>query len=633
MKRKLTLTEELNRMRGLMIYENGDYKNPIIKEVVEGSDLTFKKAINFAPGWYTHTDKEYTGSGYKWNLDNDLSEELNRIKEFLLNNPTGYIVDITMSAGESQIPNTDNTTKGGGKRVDPGYLSRERLNTIEVHIKNVLEEWKTEGIDTENIKIKKCYGKNCGENELDAVGPTNWVGQEFCPVNDKRKKDPDGYNCTTSYRKGKENKYKDLKQKYDEEQFLDVAMSVKKIEKEPEPEKEPEKEPKKEPIPIPFTPECVTGLEIKIGTAKHGCNNAEFFLFANNTLIKNVEGGDTHNGSNSVGVRRLKMKRLHHAALNPGYGKLHTKRYGIDGDLGNERSDIFKITNEQSKEITKENENGVINLFLICVFPYCHTGLQNVTITHPKIGEVFKGKIRASNSFLISLSPCGDKVGGRKLKEGIKMPTKGVINSAKNKWFKERRNISKALFKLEKAKNPNKKYKEDYKTIILDKLTIISNETRTVLNLIKNTVNEFNKSVESGTYSKTEKDWNKFIQKDESYTKAKDIIQNLNNKIIFRTLPTFRIDKSNDKNKFNVVGNETYNFTNKFLNKHELANDIRTQYPELLKIFYQVGNYNNIGRLSLNPSRIWDSFVNRSFTMKYPNQVVDLSGGEESVEI
>ena len=32
MKRKLTLNEELNRMKGLMSYENGQYKNPIIDE-------------------------------------------------------------------------------------------------------------------------------------------------------------------------------------------------------------------------------------------------------------------------------------------------------------------------------------------------------------------------------------------------------------------------------------------------------------------------------------------------------------------------------------------------------------------------------------------------------------------------
>ena len=32
MKRKLTLNEELNRMKGLMSYENGQYKNPIISE-------------------------------------------------------------------------------------------------------------------------------------------------------------------------------------------------------------------------------------------------------------------------------------------------------------------------------------------------------------------------------------------------------------------------------------------------------------------------------------------------------------------------------------------------------------------------------------------------------------------------
>ncbi len=32
MKRKLTLNEELNRIKGLMSYENGQYKNPIISE-------------------------------------------------------------------------------------------------------------------------------------------------------------------------------------------------------------------------------------------------------------------------------------------------------------------------------------------------------------------------------------------------------------------------------------------------------------------------------------------------------------------------------------------------------------------------------------------------------------------------
>ena len=32
MKRKLTINEELNRMKGLMSYENGQHKNPIISE-------------------------------------------------------------------------------------------------------------------------------------------------------------------------------------------------------------------------------------------------------------------------------------------------------------------------------------------------------------------------------------------------------------------------------------------------------------------------------------------------------------------------------------------------------------------------------------------------------------------------
>jgi len=621
MRRKLTLIEELNRMKGLMIYENGDYKNPIIKEDVEGSGLNFKTKINFAPGWYTHTDKAYTGSGYKWNLNNDLSEELNDIKEFLLNNPTGYIVDITMSAGESQIPNTDNTPKGKRTPVSSGYLSKKRLNTIEVHIKNVLEQWKTEGINTENIKIKKCYGKNCGENELDAVGPTNWVGQEFCPV-DKRENDPEGYKCTTSYRNGlKEKKYGDLKQKYDEEQFLDVAMSVKKIEKEPEPEKEL----------VPFTPECVTGLEIEIVTKTHQCNNSEFFLFANNTLLKNVEGGNTHNGSNANTIKKVAGENIHYSALNPGYGKLHTKRYGRDGDIRGERSDTFKITNEQSKEITKENENGVINLFLICVFDSCHTDLQTVTITHPKIGKIFSSDIKANNNFLISLSPCGDKVVSKKKEKGITMPE--GIDSAKNKWFTERKQLSTSEFSSDKKKNPNKKYKPDYKALFLDKITYLSNYTKTMLSLIKNITDEFK---EKNPNKKDSKSFEEYIKKDVNWERVERIYKQITNKI--KKEPNFTLEKTDKKNSFELPGHtlsDKFNFQNKFLRKDKLASDIRIQYPELLKVLYQVTDTDNNGNLkiSISSKKIWNQYVNLGWTIKYPNEVVNLSSKDESVEI
>ena len=36
MRKRLTLTEEINRMRGLMIYTNGDYKNPIMEDDKKG---------------------------------------------------------------------------------------------------------------------------------------------------------------------------------------------------------------------------------------------------------------------------------------------------------------------------------------------------------------------------------------------------------------------------------------------------------------------------------------------------------------------------------------------------------------------------------------------------------------------
>lgn len=608
MRRKLTVTEELNRMIGLMIYENGDYKNPIIKEdedvtetEVESGSKSFVEKIDFAPGWYTLKDNQ---NGVEWDIPERLSEELLSTKQFLINNPTGYIVNVIIEAGESRIPNTDNTTEGGGKRVEPKYLSKKREETIKNYIQSVFDTWKEEGIlKTEPlIDVKEPI-----------IGETPWVGQKFCPDDEKREKDPEGYLCTKKYKEGRDGIYSKLRDKYTDEQYVKVTIKITKKIEEPEPKEEPESD-------IPFTPECVTGLEIKIETGKHGCNNAEFFLFANNTLIKNVEGGDTHNGSNNKSIKRVKNKPLHPMALNPGYGKLHTKRYGTSGDFGKERSDIFKITNEQSKEITKENENGVINLFLICVTDYCHTTIQNVTITHPKKGEVFKGSIKANNSFLISLSPCGDEVVSDKLKEGIKIPKD--IQSVKDKWFNERRDLSKTYFKLEKDKNPNIEYQEDYKGMILEKLSTLSNNTKTLLDLIKEAVKK----------AKEEKKQN--ISEDYE-TKIKELYQKIKD-VIKQSSPDFTLEQSNDKNSFTLPNGEKYNFVNKFLRNNELASDIRTQYPELLGVLNQVFTLGPKSG-SLQISKIKNYFTKPDKysidEIKYPDEVSNLSDEDESVEI
>jgi hypothetical protein len=565
MRRNLTLTEELNRMRGLMIYENGDYKNPIIKEDVETSGLNFKKKINFAPGWYTQTDKAYKGSGYKWNLNEDLSEELNRIKEFLLNNPTGYIVDITMSAGESQIPNTDNTTEGAGKPVDSGYLSRERLNTIEVHMKNVLEEWKTEGINTENIKIKKCYGKNCGENELDAVGPTTWVGQEFCPDNEKREKDPDGYNCTTDYKNGlKLKKYGDLKQKYDEEQFLDVSMSVKKIEE--------LESPKKDPL------ECAANLKIRIWVPSHKCQNAEFFVFANKKLLKNSVGGSTVNLNNTSadrGVPRSDSEPIFQAeVLNPGYGYLPNgdgtfssysyKTENKKGDVGGGRSDTFTITEQEVKNIINSNTNeenkSKISIWMIATTSNAHKDIPNVTITmdgkeiYNEIPNVVKGK-------LLTIDVCTKEVTA-----GTDDSTPDLSTQI-NKIVRQKRKLQEELFNSGRV-TKRKQIKLDKKAIVLDRTeTLVDKITSLLKYLLTNKDSLSSEDVRNRLIT----DYNTFLKelKGDKEKGEPTLLGKLENKIMIYDDKVIRNhnlygDVRGDLNKFYLAFNKIYRRHNQY---------------------------------------------------------------------
>ena len=85
------------------------------------SALKFDKSVNFAPGYYRLKGPVTTKAGvtYNWDVDQTLNSDLEKIKEFLKKNPSGYIVEVNLYSGESKIPNNDN--EKGGTRV--GKLS------------------------------------------------------------------------------------------------------------------------------------------------------------------------------------------------------------------------------------------------------------------------------------------------------------------------------------------------------------------------------------------------------------------------------------------------------------------------------------------------------------------------------
>lgn len=395
--RRLILTEsekkEILSLYGL-IREVGEDKP---QTETSTSALKFDKTINFAPGYYRYKGPVTTKAGttYNWDVDATLKADLEKIKEFLKNNPTGYVVEVNLYSGESKIPNNDN--EKGGTQVKENYLNEARLNSLKSYLNPIFETWKTEGITKTEFKI----------NEYKNIGETPWVGTPFCPANTT-----DERTCTTTYNnkvKAGDKTTLDYKNKYDKEQYFRVIIEVKKVETPETPQTTPSTDEK--PSTTEVNEDCATGLKIRVDVAKHDCNNAEFFVFLNDTMLYNVDGGYTANGNNSNSfVWSDSGKKIRAKRLNPGYGKLGTKKYGVLGDLKGVRYDEFIVTPEQSKEIVKKSQDGKINVWYLCTLATgCHLDTPTVRIYKNDL-PIYEGQPMSDNTLLITLDACGNKV-------------------------------------------------------------------------------------------------------------------------------------------------------------------------------------------------------------------------------
>jgi hypothetical protein len=392
---KLVISEqERNHIRSLYgLITEAD--TPTTQETAS-SGLKFDKTINFAPGYYRTKGPVTTKAGttYNWDVDQTLKADLEKVKEFLKNNPTGYIVEVNLYSGESQIPNNDN--EQGGTKVDSNYLNTARLNSLKNYINPIFESWKKEGITQTDFKI----------NEFKEIGKTPWVGTPFCPANTT-----DTRSCsTTYYNKVKSNDPTTLewKKKYDSEQYFRVIIEVKKVEA---PVVTGDTPTVTGGTPTQITEDCAAGLRIRVDVAKHNCNNAEFFVFLNDTMLYNVDGGFTANGNNSNSfIWSDSGKKIRAKRLNPGYGRLGTTKYGILGDLQGARYDEFIVTPEQSKEIIKNSPDGKINVWYICTLASgCHLDTPTVRIYKDDL-PVYEGQPMSDSALLITLDGCGNKV-------------------------------------------------------------------------------------------------------------------------------------------------------------------------------------------------------------------------------
>ena len=306
------------------------------------------------------------GSGkYKLPEKADRVDDLiNKIREFKKQN-AGSVIEISVNSGESQVPNYDREKypSTGNDKVDftnekklpVGAIAKYRAAALKSYIEKVAPDL---------LKDSKLVISE------PVIGGTKW--------------NPEGGD-----------KAKD--EKFTKEQFANFKIKV--IGKKNEDST----------LPGGGSSGCATGLRIKVWVPKHQCNNAEFFIMLNNTVLYNIDGGYTANLNNADTTKTIGGTKLVPQLLNPAYGYI-SQKYGTqkDGNLGGSRIEEFVVTPEQSKTITQSGK-GYIYIWMIGTTKEIHKDIPRVSITKNN-QEVYQGAPKVASGLLLVLDACGNKV-------------------------------------------------------------------------------------------------------------------------------------------------------------------------------------------------------------------------------
>jgi len=392
MSKKFIITEEEKKhilsLYGILLKEALD--------PVKGGEQTF--SVNFKAGWYDPQNEEAYLEGQA-----KLTSELDKfVKEqlipYLQKNPSS-IVGMKFRSGESNIPNTDREGKDKGKDqpLDPGRLSFLRKYYLESYLNNIL-------IPQIRAVDKEADIPNLEYEKIEAKEP--WIGKPWCPKESLKPDDKVGRSCLAKW---KEQNYTD-RDIYNKDQISEFSISVK---------------PKKG-TTTTEDDDCLVGLEIQIYVDKHNCQNAEFFVFANDTLLTNVAGGVTANMNNSDTKRGIPKAQgglqFSPMLLNPGYGYLKNgdgkkgnysyNTVNKEGDLKGQRSDTFIITNEQAKQILKDGASKYGDKMNIFMYPTTDPSHSDICFAKITKGDkvIFDEQLLEIKGKVLILDKCGNKV-------------------------------------------------------------------------------------------------------------------------------------------------------------------------------------------------------------------------------
>jgi len=403
--------------------------------------------INFQSGCHSNKGGNKCSANQ---VSNNIDPKIKEIEDFLRKAPKGKLIEVVLSSGESQVPNKD-AEKTDLPRLKPGVLSQMRYTSLEQYLTTKFQTWISQGVISSMPRLTK----------IDPViGPTAWDPK-------KGAQHPD----------------------YTKEQFMKVTLRVT---NEPVTQTTTVKVTGETTIPN-VDPGCAVGLKIRVYVPTHKCQNAEFFIFANNTLLYNVSGGMTANLNNadtSLGVPTSSAQKFSKKLLNPGYGLLPngdettgSYKYGNknnNGDLNGYRSDTFIVTQEQSAKIVKEG-NGFINIWMVATTKNAHRDIPVVTIRKIVDGKetvvLPPTEKKAVQSKLLTLDACGNKVVDTD--NGATAP---VITTYLNQLLAQKNNIKKGIKPGEEGEE-----KIDTKQLVLDRTSDLITKATSLMNFIIDT--------------------------------------------------------------------------------------------------------------------------------------------------
>lgn len=495
----------------------------LLKEDIDpNSGGTVTLTNKYQAGFYT---TEAIDRDTNKTIKSKLDAELVKVTEFVKKYPNS-IVSVKFTSQESSLPNTDNEKAGyfNKHRLDVGELSNARKEYINQYIQSYFQSLKDQGIIQSEVQIPPVQYEFISPSKKfisDNKDETPWcvIGDPQIPADDTQ-----GYACTgKDYKVNGDVKNNWFNQKngiyaaeykaFTDEQSSSIEITVKLADVTTTTTIGTSNNNEN------VTPECATDLEIIVYVKSHDCQNAEYLVYANNTLLTNLAGGNTANLNNAGGYLLPKSfnfpvpdeggsylvdmseggktnafdkdTQLIAQVLNPAYGYTKNGPYTPkeDGDIGKSRSDTFKVTSGQSQTIIEQG-NGKINIWLVGTTKGMHLDIPYVLIK--KDGKtVYDGQPKIEKGLVLTLNGCGTEV----IEKDTTATEPTGYEQILVQMFKDRLDAVKKGFKDPEAiKKLSKKQKIDVKSVLLERTKILDNLIQQVYEIYMN-ANNWSKNI------------------------------------------------------------------------------------------------------------------------------------------